>query len=214
MSDAPDWQRTVTGPGGAPVGGAPGLVTPADYGFAGWTMPHYAAWQSSNFTSAAVYCALVKWASSQTISEIGFECSGLPTTLDAGANYVGIYGPASLTGGWSTTVNLLAASASGAADTAAWARPVTYIPLSSPLAVVAGTFAYIAVLFHYGASPAKPPSLASAQLESLDQVSVAADPLFVTSFNTGLNGYAALPASITPASGPRSNKLMTYAWAR
>lgn len=154
VPDAPDWERIVVGPGGAPVGPAPGGSITTPYFAAGYlavTMdPITAAGTGSHDDLVLSFTAFSPFESA-TISHVtAVTISGAATTTNE--SFIAIYDSGQTTAG---TATLLAQTAAGACDVPFRNTGVHIIPFASSVALTGGAFYYVAFM-NLGATPQFP----------------------------------------------------------
>lgn len=120
VTDCPDWQQQLTGPGGGVI---PGITSgtdwaPGDFGLVGWSNPPW----STPFQSPTIFVTgtLVMWpikiTATGNVSQLGFNYVGSTTTFTASRNFIGLYS-ATYSGGNPVTFTLICTSAAGALET-------------------------------------------------------------------------------------------------
>ena len=152
VTDAPDWQRVVVSPGGAPVGGggasADQLITPVDQGYLGWTFaPQLNNGQSSNVGSGQLYLYAVKTYKAGTIDNLSIWLLGSGNSVTADENYLGLYTP-NLSGGVVTDWTLQASTATGAIDDDLVNPGLWTFPLNTGYTAKLGEIVYIGWLWN------------------------------------------------------------------
>lgn len=150
MSDAPDWQTTVVGPGGAPIsGGGPSDWTATDYGLVGWSAPINSSNFGTTFAEGAgqLFMVPVKILTTTSITNIAMGILGSGISFVANENFMCIY-TCPYTSGSPTTFTLAAQTTAGAAE-AIWtlANGVQFVPFAHSLAVTAGEIVWAAIMF-------------------------------------------------------------------
>lgn len=158
MSDAPDWQETAVGPGGTPIGGGgqDPMDWPPDQGFLGWSLPLWAPTASGTYVrGGTIAFFLVKAASSGTVGHIVAYHTNGATGVSSNENYFGLYS-ISPSGGPLSSITLLGSSAVGVADSLVSGSGFINVPLSSGVAVTAGTAYYVALLVNASGMPSWP----------------------------------------------------------
>lgn len=199
MSDAPDWQQVITGPGGTPVGGGGGGFwdLPSDRDWLAWDFPFGLA-QSVKGFSQEIWGGLTKCLSPSPVSNVVCWPAYGGADLVPGNNYVGIYA-LDITAGAITGFTLVASSLGGVADNYFRQATVQAVPLSAPFSPTVGDFYYTVLLaddnatgnasFHYT-------SIINDTLAGTLPFSVAEMP-----YAFQLTGpYSALPAAIAAGS--------------
>lgn len=150
VSDAPDWQEVIVGPGGAPIGGGGGDLAPPDFDLVGWTCNPFATSLSagvSTFSNGHVWAALIKAVTSATVTHVAVSLLGAFVNYTANENFLGIYST-TVSGGAPGLSTQVAVTAAGGLDAAFVGDGVTFVPLVSSVAVTAGTLYYMAMLLN------------------------------------------------------------------
>ena len=149
VPDAPDWERIAVGPGGTPVGPAPGGGIISVYynaGFVGVTVDPNAAVNTSNHTEGVV--ALTIFSALATVAATGltFLVYG-GDAVTANQNFLGIYDVGQTTAGHAT---LLGATAAGVCDTPFANTGLHTVNFSSPIPLIEGESYYVGLLNNGG----------------------------------------------------------------
>lgn len=153
VTDCPDWQEQVVGPGGGTI---PGVTSsndwaPGDFGLKGWNINPFVlgAGAAQSIYTGTLQLFPIKIATTGTITNIGFTYFGSGVTYTAHENFVGIY-TTTFTNGVAGTFTQQASSAAGALETAlAFGPGMVFTALSSPYSVTAGTVIWAALLVNW-----------------------------------------------------------------
>jgi hypothetical protein len=156
MTDAPDWQRVVVGPGAAPIGGggtANEDICSVDRELVGWSWdPKYTTGVIAP-TSGVVQFSLVKAVKTATVTNIWIWEAGEVGAPVADESYLGLYAFAGA-GLNPTSLTLLASTAPGLLDVPWPYSNLQPVPLAgSGSAVTAGQLLYVAALYNAGSVP-------------------------------------------------------------
>jgi len=145
LSDAPDWQRNVTGPGGGIVQGFAGDGwVPQTYGIGAWTFPPYVPQvNSAALTRGTLFLTLLPIGATCTVSQVEVLVTTAQATPTTNENFIGIY---ELDYAVGTQYNLRASTAAGIMDTGFSAANHNLYTFSSSVTLTAGNVYWIAVL--------------------------------------------------------------------